>query len=106
MTAVLAGLAEASGFDPRRCDAFVGTSAGSIVAAALVAGVEPRARLGTLPEQPPVATAEPAGEPGLLARATGLGLGAGATAAAPLAAVALHSTEAVGARLRRAGLRR
>ena len=39
MTAVLAGLEETSGFDPRGCEGYVGTSAGSIVAAALVAGV-------------------------------------------------------------------
>ena len=45
MTAVLAGLAEASGFDPRDCDGFVGTSAGAIVATALSAGVEPSVRL-------------------------------------------------------------
>src|SRR3982074_3466016 len=76
MTAVLAGLAEAVGFDARRCDAFVGTSAGSIVAAALVAGAEPSTRLGTLPEQPAVPT-EPASEGGLLGRALELGLDAG-----------------------------
>ena len=35
MRAVLAGLEEATGFDPRGCEGFVGTSAGSIVAAAL-----------------------------------------------------------------------
>ncbi|MDQ4040917.1 MAG: patatin-like phospholipase family protein, partial [Actinomycetota bacterium] len=30
MSAVLAGLADATGFDARECDAWVGTSAGSI----------------------------------------------------------------------------
>ena len=45
MTAVLAGLAERSGFDARACEAFVGTSAGSIVAAALVAGIDPASRV-------------------------------------------------------------
>jgi NTE family protein len=54
MGAVLAGLQDAAGFDPRECEGYVGTSAGSIVAAALAAGVDPRTRLGTLPEQPPV----------------------------------------------------
>jgi NTE family protein len=106
MTAVLAGLAEAADFDARRCDAFVGTSAGSIVVTALVAGIEPRKRLGTLPEQPAIPDPQPAGEGGLLTRALKLGLDAGGTAAAPLAAAGLWATEASGARLRRAALRR
>ena len=58
MTAVLAGLHESTGFDARGCDGYVGTSAGSIVAAALTAGIEPHERLGELPEQPPVPAAE------------------------------------------------
>ena len=37
MGGLLAGLREASGFDPRNCEHFVGTSAGSIVAAGLAA---------------------------------------------------------------------
>ena len=39
---VLAGVEDATGFDLRRCEYFVGTSAGSIVAAHLVAGERPR----------------------------------------------------------------
>ena len=73
MTAVLAGLEETSGFDPRGCEGYVGTSAGSIVAAALVAGVDPRTRLGNLPEQPPVANTEMRGERGMLTRMLGAG---------------------------------
>src|SRR5947209_6182152 len=42
MMGVLAGLEDASGFDLRRCEHFVGTSAGSIVAAHLAAGTSPR----------------------------------------------------------------
>jgi NTE family protein len=42
MTGVLAGLEQATGFDLRRCEAFVGTSAGAIVAAHLAAGQSPR----------------------------------------------------------------
>ncbi len=42
MTGVLAGFEDASGFDLRRCEYYVGTSAGSIVAAHLVAGRSPR----------------------------------------------------------------
>jgi NTE family protein len=42
MTGVLAGLEDATGLDLRRTEAFVGTSAGSIVAASLAAGRSPR----------------------------------------------------------------
>ena len=42
MTGVLAGYEDATGADVRRCHRFVGTSAGSIVAASLVAGRSPR----------------------------------------------------------------
>ena len=55
MNAVLAGLDEADGFDACGCAGYIGTSAGSIVATALVAGIRPRERLGSLPEQPAVA---------------------------------------------------
>jgi NTE family protein len=39
---VLAGIEDVTGFDLRRCEHFVGTSAGSIVSAHLVAGKPPR----------------------------------------------------------------
>jgi len=42
MMGVLAGIEDAAGVDLRDCEAFVGTSAGSIVAAHLVAGNAPR----------------------------------------------------------------
>jgi NTE family protein len=42
MMGLLAGLEDATGFDLRECESFVGTSAGSIVAAHLVAGRSPR----------------------------------------------------------------
>lgn len=42
MMGVLAGIEDGSGFDLRDCEAFVGTSAGSIVAAHLAAGRSPR----------------------------------------------------------------
>ena len=107
MGAVLAGLSDATGFDPRECDAWVGTSAGSIVAAALSAGVDPRTRLGELPEPPPVAdSADDHGDAGILRGALELGLAAGGAAAAPLAAFGLRSTEAGGALVRRAALAR
>jgi NTE family protein len=106
MTAVLAGLEETSSFDPRACEGFVGTSAGAIVATALSAGVDPRARLGELPEQPPVAAAAVARDRGLPARALELASAAGRGAAAPLALFGLRATEAGGALLRKAALRR
>src|SRR4051794_12946855 len=47
MTGVLAGIEEAAGVDFRRVEAIVGTSAGSIVGAALIAGRSPRRPPGT-----------------------------------------------------------
>ncbi|HEX4759884.1 MAG TPA: patatin-like phospholipase family protein [Thermoleophilaceae bacterium] len=105
MSALLAGLADSRGVDARESEAFVGTSAGSIVAAALAAGVEPHARLGELPEQPAVPDAagdEPDGGSDLL-RLAAL---AGRTAAAPFAALGLRAGEPGGALLRRLALSR
>ena len=42
MMGVLAGIEDATGFDLRDCDYYVGTSAGAIVAAHLAAGQSPR----------------------------------------------------------------
>src|SRR4051794_36054543 len=56
MTGVLAGIEAASGVDFRQCEAFVGTSAGSIVSAHPAAGRRPRRPrfpAGDLPEDPP-----------------------------------------------------
>jgi NTE family protein len=102
MSAVLAGLADASGFDARECTGFVGTSAGSIVAAALAAGIDPRTRLGELPEPPATTPREEA--IGLARRAMTASLSLGGAAAAPLVALGLRSTEAGGALVRRAAL--
>src|SRR3954453_3530111 len=85
MAALLAGLQEATGFDPRDCAHFVGTSAGSIVAAGLAGGVEPRTRMDRLPEQPPeLDDRAPAGIGARFARSV--------APFAPLAALALRST--------------
>jgi NTE family protein len=101
MNAVLAGIEKAAGFDARECDGYVGTSAGSIVAAALAGGMSPDARLGALPEQPDV---EPDGEsPGLATRALRAGV---ATAAAPVASLALPTIAPGGALVRRLALGR
>jgi NTE family protein len=106
MTALLVGLADASGFEPRHCEGFVGTSAGAIVATALSAGIEPGSRLGALPEQPLATTAEVTADGGLPERALGLASTVARGVAAPLAAFGLGATEIGGAVLRRAALRR
>jgi NTE family protein len=46
LRSLLAGLEAGTGWDLRRCDAFVGTSAGSIVAAVLAAGRRPETAAG------------------------------------------------------------
>jgi NTE family protein len=106
MNAVLAGLDEAEGFDSRSCALCIGTSAGSIVAAALVAGVAPRTRLGRLPEQPAAPSAEPDAPVNAFGQALGAAADIGNAAAAPLASLALNTSSAGGALLRRAALRR
>lgn len=103
MGGLLAGLHEA-GFDARDCDHFVGTSAGSIVAAGLAGGVDPRTRLEQLPEQPPVSE-EPGGG-SLLSGALRFSRNATATAFAPVASLALRSTRLGGEAVRRAALGR
>ena len=106
MTAVLAGLADGGSFDARECEGYVGTSAGSIVAAGLVAGIDPASRVEEFPEQPaPVDPTTGRGR-GAATRAVGLSLAAGGAIAAPLAAIGLRTTEAGGALLRRAALAR
>ena len=102
MGALLAGLQDAAGFDPRECEGYVGTSAGSIVAAALTAGVDPRTRLGSLPEPPPVVAPEPGGDPGPITRVLQLGVTVGAAAVAPQAVFGQRTTDAAGALMRRA----
>lgn len=106
MTAVLAGLGEAGGFDARRCEGYVGTSAGSIVAAGLVAGIDPRSRVEELPEQPAVSESPWSAAGGIASRALGVSLTASGAVMAPLATLGLRSTEAGGALLRRAALAR
>jgi NTE family protein len=112
LTAVLAGIAEGGGFDAREAGRFVGTSAGSIVAASLSARIAPADRLerdgGAAPqaaageEWPSAEEAERTRLAGPLAAALELG----GSAAAPLASLALSSTAAGGALVRRAMLRR
>ena len=100
MNAVLAGIEEASGFDARQCEGYVGTSAGSIVSAALAGGLSPDHRLGELPAQ-----AEPAAASSGHGVAQTLRAGV-ATVAAPVAALALPTMAPGGAFVRRLALGR
>jgi NTE family protein len=107
MTALLVGLEETTGFDPRECRGYVGTSAGSIVAAVLTAGADLRERLGELPEPPAVVEeTAPDEQPGVLSHLLALGMGAAGAAAAPVVAFGLRSAEPVGALARRGALSR
>ena len=106
MSAVLAGLDEHDAFDARGCGGYVGTSAGSIVAAALAAGVAPGSRLGSLPEPPAVSTAGTEPEDPWHRRALGAAFGIASGTVAPLASLALASTAPGGALLRRTALAR
>jgi NTE family protein len=56
---ILAGIEDATGFDLRHCEYFVGTSAGSIVAARLAAGLSPNRPGSSGAELAPVATPAP-----------------------------------------------
>jgi NTE family protein len=101
MSGFLAGSAQATGVDHRDMDAFMGTSAGSIVAAQLAAGVEPQrprdwanARSG----------AAPGGQPGRLRAATERAGRLYLSAISPLAAPALNAATPAGALARAAVL--
>jgi NTE family protein len=104
MSAVLVGLDSAEGFDPLACRRYVGTSAGSIVAASLAAGHAPGARLGSLPEQPAYAETPP--DKGLFSTLGATAFRLGGAAAGPFASLALDSSATSGALLRRVALHR
>lgn len=103
MSALLAGLEDCDEFDARNCSSYVGTSAGSIVAASLAAGLEPGFRLGPLsPSAPTLIADQPTRAFGqLFGAATNI---AGALAA-PFVSLASASTTTGGAALRRTVLR-
>jgi NTE family protein len=110
MRGILTGARAAGGADMRRCEYFVGTSAGSIVAAALAAGREPQAGDRAAREwsrAAPGATGEDDAGGGLAATLAGVGREAarlGAAAAAPLAPLALIAAAPAGAMARAAAL--
>ncbi|PZS12202.1 MAG: hypothetical protein DLM64_05365 [Solirubrobacterales bacterium] len=107
MTGVLAGIEDATGFDLRRCESFVGTSAGSILAAHLVAGNAPGRPPATTTAEIDAPTSQPAGALqaallGAVRHAGAWALGAGS----PFASLALGITSPGGAVMRAAVLRR
>jgi NTE family protein len=106
MSALLAGIEEGGGFDAREPGEFIGTSAGSIVAASLVAGISPATGLGRLAERPAVHLPEAEDGSTPLRQAFDAVADLGGAAVAPLASLAFSSTAAGGALLRRAALRR
>lgn len=100
MTGVLAGYEDATGADTGRCRRFVGTSAGSIVAASLAAGRPPRrpgsAEAGAVrPVEDPGGAPSPFAEPERAGRRVpNVLVGAGTIAArvgAPIRALALRA---------------
>jgi len=105
MSAVLTGLEQAEGFDARACGCYVGTSAGSIVAASLAGGLAPGLRLGrdSQPHSIPAAQSDVAAS--ALRQAFAAAAERAGTAAAPLASLAFSSTAVGGAIVRRAILR-
>lgn len=126
MGGVLAGIAAETGIDFREVEHFVGTSAGSMVAANLLAGLEPRAP-DAVPEAALVAEEESAnGAPSdnvpqedvapngdampndrrLLALAAKVGTAVGSLAGPPLAPLALGALRPGGALIRAAALAR
>jgi NTE family protein len=106
MMGLLAGLEDGGGFDLRECEHFVGTSAGSIVAAHLVGGDGPR-RPSTLSAEIELSSAQPAGRLAVAAVAAARRAGSMALAAsATFAPLALGLAAPGGALLRSALLRR
>ena len=105
MLGVLAGVEDATGIDLRESGAFIGTSAGSIVAASLHGGIRPRARLDDLPDGAEAVLPETDATSGgpAVARAV---LRIGRAATGLVAPVALAAAAPGGAWLRRAALGR
>jgi NTE family protein len=107
MMGVLAGIEDASGFDLRRCEYFVGTSAGSIVASHLVAGRSPRRPPEVGAELEPAARPQPVSSLAAVAAEAARRAGAWATAAgSALAPLAIGAAAPGGALMRAALLRR
>jgi NTE family protein len=107
MTGVLSGIEDAAGLDLRRTEVFVGTSAGSIVAASLAAGRTPRRPAEGAPAVAPSDGAEDEAGRGAALRQALRSAGAVAWAGtAPAASVALAAGAPAGALVRAAALAR
>jgi NTE family protein len=107
MTGVLAGIEDETGIDLRRTEAFVGTSAGAIVAAGLAAGRSPRRPPNAAGAQEHAAADMADASPGAAMRDALRTLGAwGWAATAPAAAAALALGTPGGALVRSAVLAR
>jgi len=104
MLGVLAGIEDATGIDTRRSGGFIGTSAGSIVAASLANGMPPRRRIDELPEADEGDL--PDGVPGDRSALVRGALRAGRAATGLVAPVALAAAAPGGAIVRRAALGR
>jgi NTE family protein len=105
MSGVLAGIEDEHGWDFRDCEAFVGTSAGSIVSARLAAGKRPRRPRGGRSSDFARAAA-PEMRTGVLGRAARGGVRLGAWAATPFVPAALALGAGPSARLRALALAR
>jgi NTE family protein len=108
MTGVLAGIEDATGFDLRDCEHFVGTSAGSIVAVQLASGQHPRRPSAPAAEDTAPSSDRPP-ETLLAAAARGAAHRAGQVAfaaSATLAPLALTAVRPGGAIMRAAVLNR
>ena len=101
---LLGGLESAGGLDFRRCEYFVGSSAGSIVAATLAGGRRPEAG-DRAASAWAVHAPEDAARRGLLGRATRGAGRLGAAVATPLVPAALAGTAPAGRAIRAAALR-
>ena len=105
MMGVLAGIEDAAGFDLRQCEGFVGTSAGAIVAAHLVAGRAPR-RPPEVGTQLELASAQPANSLASVGVQAARRAGAWALAAGSAFAPLALGLAAPGGRVLRAGMLR
>jgi NTE family protein len=106
MSALLAGLDESERFDARSCGSYIGTSAGSIVAASLASGIEPSSRLGRTPEQPPTIDSSDVSVPTEAAQAFHVVASTAAIPAGGMAWLALRGSEPAGKLARRLVLSR
>jgi NTE family protein len=106
MSGVLAGVEDAAGFDLRRVEAFVGTSAGSIVAARLAAGRSPRRPRDAGGDLPRDAEGEDGEEGSAVRDALRTAGAAGWAMTAPAASAALAVRAPAGALVRAAVLSR